>query len=127
MRIFRALLALAVLLLLLAGGIWEIASFISQGEARAPFRRWSGLAFAHSEAPLGYAIAIGLWGAAVGGFAWLALRQIRALRQSGRPESIAMFEAQERELEELNPSGYRPLWIALALACLIGAYALAAG
>lgn len=125
MLILRASLALLFLLLLLAAGVWEVATSIWLGEARAPFRRWSGLVFTYREEPLGYAIAVGLWAAAVGGFAWLAHRQIRALMQPTRPENVNLFEAQGRELNKLNPSGYLPLWIALAIAGLIGAYVLA--
>jgi hypothetical protein len=39
--ILRALLALVFLLLLLAGGVYEVATSILSGEARVPFRRWS--------------------------------------------------------------------------------------
>ena len=125
MLVIRAFLTFVFLLLLLVGGIYEIASAIELGEARAPLRRWSGLVFTYREQPFGYAVAIGLWAAGVGGFAWLAIRQIRALIRPSRRDNVAMFHAQGRELEKLNPTGFRPLWIALAIAGFIVAYALA--
>lgn len=122
----RAFLSLLLLLLLFAACIYELTSSILLGQVRAPLRGWSDILFTYSHDPIEYAIAIGLWAAAAGGFAWLAIRQIRALVQPRRPENVAMLQAQGRELERLNPTGFLPLWVALAIALFVALYAFAA-